>query len=113
MFVIMITAGSFILSDLVELTFNYKAIQPAMRKQLNRSDPRATKREKIELLTAVLAGKLPIEDAPVNPQKELNAIVTRDADLRKTVKTSAFDAGVLDAVWLMPFGSAVGAVILL
>ena len=64
--------------------------------------------QRVELLTAVLAGNLAIEGVPVNPQKELGNVL----DIDKNPEEVELRLGAMLACQY-PFGAAVGAPILL
>ncbi|KAG8534083.1 uncharacterized protein KY384_000926 [Bacidia gigantensis] len=106
---IMIAPAPFILSGLLEVIIDYKVTRcTTIHQPISRLPPR----ERVQLLTAVLAGNLAIEGVPVNPQREL------DGELNVTKHGDAVDeetkvrlCSMLDCQF--PFGAAVGAPILL
>ena len=104
-FAIMIGAGPSILSGLVELWLDYKVTCRATNGQ---ADRKLTPDERIEALTAVLAGNLLIEGVPSEPQNEL-----REAFLKHSTREEAVNGLLSMLESQMAFGGAVGAAILL
>ena len=73
-FMIMVAPGPFIFSGLVEAVLDYRVIQNLLGGHIPRGEDRAQvldRGERAQLLTAVLAGNLGIEETPADPQKEL------------------------------------------
>lgn len=110
-FTIMIAPGPFIFSGLVEAIYGYSVIRNLNTSHTGRGQecPEGLDRpEKVELLTAVVAGNLGIEGVPADPQRELGEIFDiheRPEEVRVRLRAML--------ACQYPFGAAVGAPILL
>ena len=104
-FAIMIAPAPFMLSGLFEVMLDVKVTLSATAQ---RSDLSLTKAEKVEVLTAVLAGNLAIEGAPSNPQQQLRKSLGPNVDNERT------EASLIAMLTSQSsFGGVVGAAILL
>ncbi|MCJ1411933.1 hypothetical protein MMC19_006025 [Ptychographa xylographoides] len=111
-FIIMIAPGPFIFSGLVEVVLDYRVItylhdgRPPERTGHSRAIGLNPK-DRMELLTAVVAGNLETEGVRVNPQEELSDVLSSDDIERAAVHLRAMLA------CQITFGATVGAPILL
>ncbi len=110
-FVIMLAPAPFIFSGLVEVVLDYRIIRNLMCSHTEQGKDHPVgldRRERVQLLTAVLAGNLGIEGVPADPQEELGTVL----DIDEHPKEVELRLGaMLDCQY--PFGAAVGAPILL
>ncbi|MCJ1460598.1 hypothetical protein MMC28_010980 [Mycoblastus sanguinarius] len=110
-FMIMIAPAPFILSGLVEITLDYRVIRRLMDSHVPRGEDQPhglDKSQRVQLLTAVLAGNLAIEGVPADPQEELGKFL----DVGKQPQEVEVRLRAMLACQY-PFGAAVGAPILL
>ncbi|MCJ1433386.1 hypothetical protein MMC27_002746 [Xylographa pallens] len=110
-FIIMVGTGPFIFSGLVEAVLDYRIVShlhdgKSPGRLADRSIGLSTK-DRIQLLTTVVAGNLETEGVRVNPQEELDSVLDRE-DIDKTV---VHLRAMLDCQY--SFGATVGAPILL
>lgn len=110
-FIIMVAPAPFIFSGLLEIVLDYRIIRNLMSSHTGRGKDQPVGLEldqRVQLLTAVLAGNLGIEGVPANPQEELGTVL----DIKKHPEEVELQLGaMLDCQY--PFGAAVGAPILL
>lgn len=110
-FIIMVAPAPFIFSGLVEIVLDYRIIRNlnSSNTSQGKDQPEGLDRaQRVQLLTAVLAGNLGIDGVPADPQKELGTVL----DIYKHPEEVALRLGaMLDCQY--PFGAAVGAPILL
>ena len=110
-FVIMVAPAPFILSGLLEIALDYRIIRNLMSSHTNRGEDQPIgldRGQRVELLTAVLAGNLGTEGVPANPQEELGTVL----DINKNPEEVELRLEAMLACQY-PFGAAVGAPILL
>ena len=110
-FIIMVAPAPFIFSGLVEVVLDYRIIRNLMSSHTVQGEDQPVgldRPQRVQLLTAVLAGNLGIEGVPHDPQKELGAIL----DVKKYPQEVKLRLGAMLACQY-PFGAAVGAPILL
>ena len=110
-FMIMIAPAPFVFSGLLEVVLDYRVIRNLMSSHTRRGEDQPvglTRAQRVQLLTAVLAGNLGIEGVPADPQKELGKIL--DIATHPEEVTLRLEA-ILACQY--PFGAAVGAPILL
>ena len=106
-FVIMVAPAPFIFSGLLEIALDYRIIRNLMSSPTNQGVG-LDKEQRVELLTAVLAGNLGIEGVPADPQEELRRVL----DIKKSPEEVGLRLEAMLACQY-PFGAAVGAPILL
>ena len=110
-FAIMVAPAPFILSGLLEVSLDYRIIRNLMSSHTIRGQdqPMGLDRgQRVELLTAVLAGNLGIEGVPADPQEELGRVLdisTQPEEVQLRLEAML--------ACQYPFGAAVGAPILL
>ena len=110
-FMIMVAPAPFIFSGLLEVVLDYRVIRNLNNSHTIRGEDQPVgldRPQRVQLLTAVLAGNLGIEGVPHDPQKELGAIL----DIKKHPQEVELRLGAMLACQY-PFGAAVGAPILL
>ena len=110
-FVIMVAPAPFIFSGLLEVAFDYRIIRNLMSSHTAQGEDQPVgldRGQRVELLTAVLAGNLGIEGVPADPQGELGMVL----DINKHPQEVELRLGAMLACQY-PFGAAVGAPILL
>ena len=110
-FVIMVAPAPFVFSGLLEIALDYRIIRNLLISHTDQGQDQPVgldRAQRVELLTAVLAGNLAIEGVPVNPQKELGNVL----DIDKHPEEVELRLGAMLACQY-PFGAAVGAPILL
>ena len=110
-FIIMIAPAPFIFSGLSEVVLDYRIIRNLMSSHIDQGKDQPVgldRAQRVQLLTAVLAGNLGIEGVPADPQEELGAVL--DINKHPEEVQSGLEA-MLDCQY--PFGAAVGAPILL
>ena len=111
-FMIMLAPAPFIFSGLAEVVLDYRIIRNLMCSHTEQGKDHPVglnRRERVQLLTAVLAGNLGIEGVPAaNPQQELGTVLDIDEHPKEVqLRLEAMLA------CQYPFGAAVGAPILL
>ena len=110
-FMIMVAPAPFIFSGLLEVVLDYRIIRNLMSSHTRQGEDQPVgldKAQRVQLLTAVLAGNLGMEGVPANPQKELEKIL----DISKHPEEVELQLRAMLASQY-PFGAAVGAPILL
>ena len=110
-FVIMVAPAPFIFSGLLEVVFDYRIIRNLMSSHTDQGQDQPVglnRFQRVELLTAVLAGNLGIEGVPADPQQELRKVL----DINERPEEVEVRLGAMLACQY-PFGAAVGAPILL
>ena len=110
-FVIMVAPAPFVFSGLLEIALDYRIIRNLHSSHTDQGQDQPVgldRAQRVELLTAVLAGNLAIEGVPVNPQKELGNVL----DIDRHPEEVELRLGAMLACQY-PFGAAVGAPILL
>ena len=110
-FVIMLAPAPFIFSGLLEIVLDYRIIRNLMGSHTKQGEDHPVgldRRQRVELLTAVLAGNLGIEGVPADPQEELREVL----DIDKHPEEVHVRLGAMLACQY-PFGAAVGTPILL
>lgn len=110
-FMIMVAPAPFIFSGLLEIVLDYRIIRNLMSSHTGQGKDHPVgldRGQRVQLLTAVLAGNLGIEGVPANPQKELGEVL----DINKHPEEVEVRLGAMLACQY-PFGAAVGAPILL
>ena len=110
-FMIMVAPAPFIFSGLVEIVLDYRIIRNLMSSHTGQGEDQPVglnRGQRVQLLTAVLAGNLGIEGVPTDPQGELGTVL----DINKHPKEVELHLGAMLACQY-PFGAAVGAPILL
>ena len=110
-FVIMVAPAPFIFSGLLEIVLDYRIIRNMMSSHTGQGEDQPVgldRVQRVELLTAVLAGNLGIEGVPADPQEELGLVL----DVNKHPEEVELRLGAMLACQY-PFGAAVGAPILL
>ena len=110
-FTIMVAPAPFIFSGLSEIVLDYSVIRNLLSTHIPRGGDHPQgldKKQRIQLLLAIVAGNLGTEGVPADPQKELEVALDCDRDPRELeVHLRALLA------CQYPFGAAVGAPILL
>ncbi|CAD6592014.1 MAG: hypothetical protein ASARMPREDX12_005566 [Alectoria sarmentosa] len=110
-FIIMVAPAPFIFSGLLEIVLDYRIIRNLMSSHTGQGENQPVGLEldqRVQLLTAVLAGNLGIEGVPADPQQELGTVL----NIKKHPEEVELHLGaMLDCQY--PFGAAVGAPILL
>ena len=109
-FVIMVAPAPFVFSGLLEIALDYRIIRNLHSSHTDQGQDQPVgldRAQRVELLTAVLAGNLAIEGVPVNPQKELGNVL----DIDRHPEEVELRLGAMLACQY-PFGAAVGAPIL-
>ena len=111
-FIIMVAPAPFIFSGLVEIVLDYRIIRNLMSSHIGQGKdlPVGLDRgQRVQLLTAVLAGNLGIEGVPADPREELETVldINKHPDDEVGLRLGAMLA------CQYPFGAAVGAPILL
>ena len=110
-FVIMVAPAPFIFSGLLEIALDYRIIRNLMGSHTRQGEDQPVgldRGQRVQLLTAVLAGNLGIDGVPADPQVELGAVL----DVNKHPEEVELRLGAMLACQY-PFGAAVGAPILL
>ena len=110
-FVIMLAPAPFIFSGLLEIVLDYRIIRNLMSSHTGQGEDHPVgldRGQRVELLTAVLAGNLGIEGVPADPQEELGKVL----DIKTHPEEVQVRLGAMLACQY-PFGAAVGAPILL
>ena len=110
-FVIMVAPAPFIFSGLLEVSLDYRIIRNLMSSYTGPGEDQPVgldRAQRVELLTAVLAGNLGIKGVPADPQSELGMVL----DVNKHPEEVELHLGAMLACQY-PFGAAVGAPILL
>ena len=114
-FAIMTATGPLILSGLFEIRIDYKVTRYLTRARKKEGDDQLTRKETVEVLTAVLAGNLEVQDireSGVDPQAELEGelnIAASGADITEKISVRLRD--MLDGQ--VAFNTTVGAPVLL
>ena len=109
-FVIMVAPAPFIFSGLLEIVLDYRIIRNLMSSHTGHGEDQPVgldRGQRVELLTAVLAGNLGIEGVPADPQEELAMVL----DINEHPEEVELRLGAMLACQY-PFGAAVGAPIL-
>ena len=110
-FTIMAAPAPFIFSGLVEIVLDYRIIRNLMGSNIARGKEQPVdldRGQRVQLLTAVVAGNLEIEGVPADPQEELGTVL----DINKHPDEVELRLRAMLACQY-PFGAAVGAPILL
>lgn len=110
-FIIMVAPAPFIFSGLLEVVLDYRIIRNLMSSHTDQGKDQPVgldRAQRVQLLTAVLAGNLGIEGIPADPQGELGTVL----DINKHPEEVKLHLGAMLACQY-PFGAAVGAPILL
>ena len=111
-FMIMISPAPFIFSGLLEIVLDYRVIRNLTSSHTRQGEDHPTgldRHQRVQLLTAVLAGNLGIEGGPADPQEELGKALDINKHPPKEVELHLIS--LLTSQY--PFGAAVGAPILL
>ena len=110
-FVIMVAPAPLIFSGLLEIALDYRIIRNLTSSHTRQGEDQPVgldRGQRVELLTAVLAGNLGIDGVPADPQVELGAVL----DIQRHPEEVELRLGAMLACQY-PFGAAVGAPILL
>lgn len=110
-FMIMVAPSPLIFSGLLEIVLDYSVIRHLHSGHMARGEDLLqglTRKQRVQLLTAVLAGNLGIEGVPADPQLELGRVLDHD---RQPEELEVHLRALLASQY--SFGAAVGAPILL
>lgn len=111
-FIIMIAPAPFLFSGLLEIVLDYRIIRNLRSSHTRQGEDQPVgldRDQRVQLLTAVLAGNLGIEGVPADPQEELGKVLNINEHPPKEVELHL--RAMLACQY--PFGAAVGAPILL